>query len=72
MNFVCLFVWNLYKSTFLNRSEPNFAHVSPWSGGGRRVYMDSQYFNYPTFSAYFVRSECRFVRGRWLPAPVPS
>jgi hypothetical protein len=26
---VCLFVWNLYKSTFLNRSEPNFAHVSP-------------------------------------------
>jgi len=26
---VCLFVWNLYKSTFLNRFEPNFAHVSP-------------------------------------------
>jgi len=25
----CLFEWNLYKSTFLNRSEPNFAHVSP-------------------------------------------
>jgi len=25
----CLFVWNLYKFTFLNRSEPNFAHVSP-------------------------------------------
>jgi hypothetical protein len=25
---VCLLVWNLYKSTFLNRSEPNFAHVS--------------------------------------------
>jgi len=26
---VCLFVCTLYKSTFLNRSEPNFAHVSP-------------------------------------------
>jgi hypothetical protein len=26
--FVCLFAWNLYKSTFLNRSEPNFAHIS--------------------------------------------
>jgi hypothetical protein len=26
---VCLFVWNLYKFTFLNRSGPNFAHVSP-------------------------------------------
>jgi hypothetical protein len=25
----CLFVWNLYKSTFLDRSEPDFAHVSP-------------------------------------------
>jgi len=27
--FVCMYVWNLYKFTFLNRSEPNFAHVSP-------------------------------------------
>ena len=27
--FVCLFVCTLCKSTFLNRSEPNFAHVSP-------------------------------------------
>jgi hypothetical protein len=26
---VCMYVWNVYKSTFLNRSEPNFAHVSP-------------------------------------------
>jgi hypothetical protein len=26
--FVCVYVWNLYKFTFLNRSEPNFAHVS--------------------------------------------
>jgi hypothetical protein len=28
--FVCLFVCTLYKSTFLNRSQPNFAHVSPF------------------------------------------
>jgi len=28
-DFVCLFVCILHKSTFLNRSEPNFAHVSP-------------------------------------------
>jgi hypothetical protein len=26
---VCLFVWNLHKSTFLNRSEPYFAHIFP-------------------------------------------
>jgi len=27
--FVCLFGCTLYKFTFLNRSEPNFAHISP-------------------------------------------
>jgi hypothetical protein len=27
--FVCTYVWNLYKFTFLNQSEPNFAHVAP-------------------------------------------
>jgi len=27
--FVCKYVCTLYKFTFLNRSEPNFAHVSP-------------------------------------------
>jgi membrane protein required for beta-lactamase induction len=26
----CLFVCTLYKSTFLNRSQPNFASVSPF------------------------------------------
>ena len=25
----CLFVWTLYKFTFLNRSEQNLAHISP-------------------------------------------
>jgi hypothetical protein len=28
--YVCLFVCTLYKSTFLNRSEPNFAYGSPF------------------------------------------
>jgi hypothetical protein len=27
--YVCLFVCTLHKSTFLNQSEPNFAHGSP-------------------------------------------
>jgi len=33
--FVSLFVCTLYKFTFLNRSQPNFAHVSPivWNRG---------------------------------------
>jgi hypothetical protein len=39
---VCLFVWNLYKTTFLNRSEPNFAHVSPL------VWRRSEGMNGPT------------------------
>ena len=28
--FVCLFVCTLYKCTFLNQSEPNFVHISPF------------------------------------------
>jgi hypothetical protein len=49
---------------------PQTLHTSPpWSGGGRRVRMYSQYFNFPTFATYSVASERRFVRGRWLPAP---
>jgi len=27
--YVCMYVCTLYKFTFLNRSEPNFAHGSP-------------------------------------------
>ena len=26
--YVCMYVWNLYKFTFLNRSEPDFARLS--------------------------------------------
>jgi len=67
--YVCMFVCSLYKSTFLNRSEPNFAHVSPWSGRDRGVCMGPQYFTFPTFSAYFVGSGWRFTCRRWLKAP---
>ena len=31
--------------------------------------MDPQYFNFPTFSTYFVGSKCWIVRSRWLPTP---
>jgi len=45
-------------------------HTSPqWSGRDHRVCMGPQYFTFPTFSTYFVGSECRFMRNSWLPAP---
>jgi len=65
----CMFVCTLYKSTFLNRSEPNFAHISPVVWKRPRVCMGPQYFTFPTFSTYFVGSGCRFLGSRWLPAP---
>jgi hypothetical protein len=36
---ICLFVCALYKSTFLNQSEPNLAHISPSTGRDCRVCM---------------------------------
>jgi len=56
--FLCLFVCTLYKSTFLNRSEPNFAHISPlvWK---RR---------FSTFFTFSIGSECRILGTTWLPA----
>jgi hypothetical protein len=67
--------WNLiYIDECLYRTytNPHFwtnlnqtLHTSPpWSGGGHG--MDPQYFNFPTFSAYCVGSECRFMCSRWL------
>jgi len=48
---VCLYVWNLYKFTFLNRSAPNFAHVSPlvWKTKG-----DPKFSTSSTFWALFL------------------
>jgi hypothetical protein len=66
---VCMFVCTLYKSTFLNRSESNFAHFFPRFGRDRRIWMGSQYFTFSTFLTYFAVSGCRCVRSRWLPAP---
>jgi hypothetical protein len=51
---VCLYVRNLYKFTFLNRSEPNFAHVSPWSWRDRRVCMDPKFLTSSTLWAPFL------------------
>jgi len=64
-----LVVCTLYKFTFLNQSEPHFAHIAPWLGTDRRVCMDP---NFLTFSAFltFVASECRFHDRRRLPAQV--
>ena len=66
---VCMFVCTLYKFTFLNQSEPNFAHISPVFWKRPRVCMDPQYFTFPTFSTYFVGSGCQFMCSSWLPAP---
>jgi hypothetical protein len=49
--FVGMYVWNLHKFTFLNQSEPNFAHVSPWSGRDRKVCMDPKFLTSSTFWA---------------------
>ena len=51
--FFCKYVWNLYKFTFLNRSEPNFPHVSPWSGRDRRVCMGPKFLTSLKFWALF-------------------
>ena len=52
--FVCLYVWNLYKFTFLKRSEPNLAHVSPLVWKRPRVCMDPKFFTSSTFWALFL------------------
>jgi hypothetical protein len=65
---VCLYGTNTNPHFWTDLSQT--LHSSPpWSGGGCRVCMDPQYFNFPTFSTYFVGSECPFARGRWLLAP---
>jgi hypothetical protein len=53
MTNVCLFVWNLHKFTFLNRSEPNFAHVSPLVWNRPRVCMDAKFLTSSTFWLLF-------------------
>ena len=66
---VCLFVCTLYKFTFLNRSEPNFAHVSPliW----KRPYgmYGSEILDlFDLLGPFFSRGHCRIMGTRWLPA----
>jgi hypothetical protein len=69
----------LYKDEcmYITHTNPHFwtdlnqtLHTSPpWSGGGRTVCMDPEYFNFPTISTYFVGSEFLFACSRVLPAP---
>ena len=48
--FVCKYVWNLYKFTFLNQT----LHTSPpWSGRDRRVCMGLKFLTSSTFWALF-------------------
>jgi len=65
---VCLFVPYSNPHFWTDRNQT--LHPSPlWSGRDPRVCMGPQYFTFPTFSIYFVGSECSFMRSRWLPAP---
>ena len=52
--FVCMYVWNLYKFTFLNRSEPNFAHVSSLVWKRPSVCMDPKFLTSSTFWALLL------------------
>jgi len=60
--FVCLHVWNLYKFTFLNRSEPNFAHVSALAWKRPRVCMYPKFLISSTFwGIFFFGGHCRIM-----------
>jgi len=52
--FVCMYVWNLYKFTFLNRSELNFAHFSFLVWKIPRVCMDAKFLTSSTFCVLFL------------------
>jgi len=54
---VCLFVCTLYKFTFLNRSQPNFAHISPWPGRDRRVCMVQKCLTFSTWPSSGTSAE---------------
>ena len=67
--FVSLFVWNLYKFTLLNRSEPNFAHVSPlvWKRP-YDMYGPEILDLFDVLDPFFFGGHCRIMGTRWLPA----
>ena len=66
----CLFVCTLYKFTFLNRSQPNFAHISPMVWKRTLAMYGLTFFYFSTFSTFFVASGCRLQDRRWLPVQV--
>jgi hypothetical protein len=66
---VCLYVWNLCKSTFLNRSEPNFALGLEEVVG--YVWTRNSWPLRP-FGPSLFRGHCRILGTRWLPVrPFP-
>ena len=67
-----MFVSALCKFTFLNQSEPNFAHISPFAWKRPQGTYCPKMFDlfYPFFT--FVRSECRILGTKWLPAQESS
>jgi hypothetical protein len=70
--FVCLFVCMIvpYTNPHFWTDRNQTLHTSHlWSGRECRVCTGPKYFTFPTFSAYFVGSGCRFLRSRWLSAP---
>jgi hypothetical protein len=52
--FVCMYVRNLYKFTFLNRSQPNFAHVSPLVWKRPRVCMGPKFMTSSILWVFFI------------------
>ena len=66
--FVCMYVWNLYKFTFLNRSEPNFVHVSPLVSEETIGYVWTRN-SCPLwpFGSFSFGGHCRIMGTKWLP-----
>ena len=67
--FVCLYVCTLYKSTFLNRSEPNFAHVSSVVWKRPQDTYGPTIFHLPQLFGLFRGEGLHDAAQKWLPAP---
>jgi len=70
--FVCLFVFVCMKHIQIHISEPIWTKLCTHLPLGLEEVVGYVWThnisNFPNFSAYFVGSECRFVRTIWLPA----
>ena len=64
-----MFVCTLFKSTFLNRSEPNFAHVSPVFWKRPQDTYGPTIFHLPHHFDLFRCGGLHDAAHKWLPAP---